>query len=224
MDQGIRNHASRLEIIAYLALAIVIAIGHILAVVNPEFFGTFYVGEDRFLEYSTALMMFLAGLIVSLRYLQERNVHSTYFAIISLIMAAVFFFVAGEEVSWGQRIFGFGSGEFFLQNNQQNETNFHNLKFLGINLNKLIFAKMLTPSLILIFLILPYLYSREGKLHRLMNHIYFPVPKIHHGLAMLLAGVSVELIPHSRRGELNEVALGVFALLLVLRAQNVRHN
>ncbi len=32
-----------------------------------------------------------------------------------------------EEISWGQQIFGFGSGEFFTEHNAQKETNLHNL-------------------------------------------------------------------------------------------------
>ncbi|MFP4486403.1 MAG: hypothetical protein ACLFOC_05545 [Campylobacterales bacterium] len=37
------------------------------------------------------------------------------------------FVAALEEVSWGQHIFGFESGEFFEENNLQKETNIHNL-------------------------------------------------------------------------------------------------
>jgi hypothetical protein len=37
-------------------------------------------------------------------------------------------FVAGmEEISWGQQIFHFHSGDFFMQKNLQHETNLHNL-------------------------------------------------------------------------------------------------
>lgn len=34
---------------------------------------------------------------------------------------------AGEEMSWGQRLFGFEASESFQQLNHQNETNLHNL-------------------------------------------------------------------------------------------------
>lgn len=42
-------------------------------------------------------------------------------------MAPFCLFVAGEEFSWGQRLFGFYPPEFFLGNNFQQELNFHNL-------------------------------------------------------------------------------------------------
>lgn len=45
-----------------------------------------------------------------------------------LILAAMFLVIFGEEISWGQRIFGYRSGNFFISNNMQLETNIHNLK------------------------------------------------------------------------------------------------
>jgi hypothetical protein len=35
--------------------------------------------------------------------------------------------MAGEEISWGQRIFGWATPDFFRENNIQGETNFHNM-------------------------------------------------------------------------------------------------
>lgn len=47
----------------------------------------------------------------------------------SMLMAGIlFFFIFGEEISWGQRIIGIESGEFFKESNIQGETNLHNLK------------------------------------------------------------------------------------------------
>ena len=42
-------------------------------------------------------------------------------------MALIFIFGAGEEISWGQRIFNVESSEYFLENNAQGETNLHNM-------------------------------------------------------------------------------------------------
>jgi hypothetical protein len=43
------------------------------------------------------------------------------------LVALFCFFVAGEEFSWGQRLFGYFPPEFFLANNFQQEANLHNL-------------------------------------------------------------------------------------------------
>ena len=46
---------------------------------------------------------------------------------ILLAVALVSFLMAGEEISWGQRIFGWESPEFFRAANMQSETTLHNL-------------------------------------------------------------------------------------------------
>ncbi|MFN2517287.1 MAG: hypothetical protein ABR556_13850 [Pyrinomonadaceae bacterium] len=43
------------------------------------------------------------------------------------LVALFCIFVAGEEFSWGQRLLGFYSPEYFLANNFQQELNLHNL-------------------------------------------------------------------------------------------------
>jgi len=44
-----------------------------------------------------------------------------------LLLGALFLWIGGEEVSWGQRLFGFGTPEAMKASNLQNEFNFHNL-------------------------------------------------------------------------------------------------
>lgn len=43
------------------------------------------------------------------------------------LLALATFYVVMEEISWGQRIFGFDSPEFFKRHNLQDEANIHNL-------------------------------------------------------------------------------------------------
>lgn len=44
-----------------------------------------------------------------------------------LALALFFFFIAGEEISWGQRIFNIATPESLAEANAQQETNLHNL-------------------------------------------------------------------------------------------------
>jgi hypothetical protein len=44
-----------------------------------------------------------------------------------LLLAVLFFFAAGEEISWGQRLFGWATPESLAEINRQGETNIHNL-------------------------------------------------------------------------------------------------
>lgn len=76
--------------------------------------------EDRAVEWLTVclfLMSAAAGLFSSVR---RRRLFDALVALFCL-------FVAGEEISWGQRLFGYYPAEFFLENNFQQETNLHNL-------------------------------------------------------------------------------------------------
>ena len=48
-----------------------------------------------------------------------------------ILLALFCFFAFAEEISWGQRLFGFSSPTFFRQWNTQDETNLHNLAFVS---------------------------------------------------------------------------------------------
>lgn len=77
--------------------------------------------EDGFFETATALF-FLVGSIVLVRaFLRKRN----WFV---LLLAIVLFVGMGEEISWGQRIFGFATPKAFEKANVQGEFNLHNLE------------------------------------------------------------------------------------------------
>ncbi|MCZ7674723.1 MAG: hypothetical protein M5U35_00845 [Roseovarius sp.] len=79
------------------------------------------------MEYATIVFLALSGIIllVNARALWRRGNRGG--AALTAVYAIVFFFGAGEEMSWGQRIFGWESGEYFQQHNFQGETNLHNL-------------------------------------------------------------------------------------------------
>lgn len=47
--------------------------------------------------------------------------------IIAAAVSFVLFFIAGEEFSWGQRLVGWNTPDFLIENNEQGEFNLHNL-------------------------------------------------------------------------------------------------
>jgi hypothetical protein len=48
-----------------------------------------------------------------------------------LVLALLFVFGTGEEISWGQRIFGIGTPDALSESNRQGELNLHNVNALG---------------------------------------------------------------------------------------------
>lgn len=77
--------------------------------------------EDGLYESLTALF-FLAGAVVAfLVFLKKKS----WFL---LLLAVFLFFGMGEEISWGQRIFGFKTPEAVSKINVQHEFNLHNVE------------------------------------------------------------------------------------------------
>jgi len=100
--------------------------------------------EDGLLETMTALLFLAAGLQVGIRvYFFQDNRNPWY-----LLIASLFLFVGLEEISWGQRIFGWTTPDWFSGLNVQGETNFHNLidnrylnQFFALGLGYLLIAE-----------------------------------------------------------------------------------
>ncbi len=89
------------------------------------------IDEDGLVEYASAVLWLLAALAMLVSMIlappRSRPMIAGY-----ALLAAFFFVCGGEEVSWGQRIFGRESGEFFGRVNKQNETNLHNIGSISI--------------------------------------------------------------------------------------------
>ena len=102
-----------------------------------------------------------------------------------LLIAIGAFFIAMEEISWGQRVLGFESGDFFRTKNMQRETNLHNL-ISGEYLNLAIY------SIIYIFFIyLPlaiYVYpDLVNKVPSLKSRLFIYLPSLHNVLMFCFA-------------------------------------
>ena len=86
-----------------------------------------YTEEDGSVEWLTVLGLLLGSAVCITRFLKLRKERSWWFLTVVLGLGILMFAAAGEEISWGQRILGIRSSEFFIENNAQGETNFHNL-------------------------------------------------------------------------------------------------
>jgi hypothetical protein len=86
--------------------------------------------EDHILEYQQFVFYFLAGLIcfpLARKFLGAGfRLHGVLYSGLALLLL----FVAFNEISWGQRIFGFETPEIIAERNVQDELTFHNLEFI----------------------------------------------------------------------------------------------
>lgn len=79
--------------------------------------------EDRFVEWLTAALFAIGGVIRLRQAVENRRPFDG-------LVAVFCFFVAGEEFSWGQRLIGYTPPTWFLAHNVQQETTLHN--FAGV--------------------------------------------------------------------------------------------
>jgi hypothetical protein len=106
-------------IVAHLALAAWIAGMLALAWLAPARYEPL-VQEDRLVEWWTCTL-FAAAAVAGL----TRAIRGRRFG--DLLVALFCVAAAGEEISWGQRLFGYLPPPLFLEHNAQQEANLHNL-------------------------------------------------------------------------------------------------
>ena len=102
--------------------------------ISPSFYKMLVI-EDGAVEYATAgvyIVGFVCGLALARRLYAKRD---TAWALFYAVLSFGFLFVALEEISWGQRIFGLGTPEFIEERNIQGEIGLHNLSSIRLLLH-----------------------------------------------------------------------------------------
>jgi len=88
--------------------------------------------EDGIIEWLTAIFYFLASLIFICTCKRQGFKNAWYWG-----FSILFFMIAGEEISWGQRIFQTPTPELLANINVQQEMNLHNIKSIHGNIRAL---------------------------------------------------------------------------------------
>ncbi len=197
-------------LMATIGLTLIVTV--ILAFASPDYFVSRYAAEDRLVEYGTAIFLLVASIVLGTHALSLWRRGQRGAAALTLLYALIFFVAAGEEVSWGQRIIGWESGEFFIQHNKQEETNLHNLVVGDVHLTTSLFGPVLTVFVLLYLIGLPLVYPKGGSISALADRMALPVPWLRHGIIALIASIIIALLSVGRKWEVYEL---IFALLMV---------
>ena len=147
--------------------------------------------------------------------------------IASVIWGLLFVLAAGEEISWGQRIIGFESSAYFLEHNEQDEFNFHNLELNGRNMAETIFGPVLNIAVLSYLIGLPLLFGRFTWVRSLVDRLAIPVPPVSFGLLMLGLGLSFVALDAvaSRVWEVHELIFsGVMMAVVIWPLNPVRRR
>jgi len=213
------NAETLVDRLALILIALTLIAALVIWRVAPLHFSNVFAAEDQLVENATALGLFIAGLALlwRARGFARRGAHGAVVA--TLLYALIFVFAAGEEISWGQRIVGWGTPEFFAENNYQNETNLHNLMVGEHRLARSLFGSVLTAVLLLYLVVLPLVYRRSGAIARLADRLAIPVPRPRHGVIAILASVIVGAIDVPRNWEVYELVFALLAVSIFARPQ-----
>ena len=182
----------------------------------PTAFSTAFATEDGPIETATAVLLACASVIL----LVFATRATGYKRAVLLFYAVAVFFGAGEEISWGQRMFGVESSEFFQENNFQGETNLHNLVVGDTHLTEVIFGTGLAVVIMLYLVVLPLLYPFLSWVRRLCGALCIPVPQKHIGLIAIAATLFSAWIGLDRQWEVYEFAFSVILCLVFLNPAN----
>ncbi|MEX2606206.1 MAG: hypothetical protein WD708_02580 [Kiritimatiellia bacterium] len=197
-------------------------LGIFLANFNLEYFETVYVMEDGVIEWFTTDALLFCSFLCLYRFCALRKVRPALFNGMLLFLTVLFFFGAGEELSWGQRIFNVESSDFFLEHNAQGETNFHNLVMGETKINKLIFSQLLGLSIILYICVFPWVSLKVEWVRRLATRFAVPIPRLIHIISCLLFALTyvLELMPTGKRGEMLEFGNCFIFFMILLYPRN----
>jgi len=196
------------ERIVYPLILLMLAVGSYYAFTDGEYYSGVLAKEDGPIEWLTVVGLLLSCFVCIYRVVTLRKSKNGAFIAVWAFLALVCFFGAGEEISWGQRIFDIESTEFFLQNNAQKETNLHNLVVEGKKVNKIIFSALLGLSLLTYLLVFTVLYRRSEGFKKFCDYMGVPIAHYHQVAAWFTVAIVAEVLIKdvSRSSELFESA------------------
>ncbi|MFA5298350.1 MAG: hypothetical protein WC389_09120 [Lutibacter sp.] len=211
---------TNIDKIGYLFLIVIFGLGIYYANTDLTYFDEVYTVEDGFVENGSAIFLFGSSMLLLFRFFKLFKHKDLFWKVGVLGLAFVFFFGAGEEISWGQRIFNVKSSEYFIENNAQGETNLHNLVVGDTKINKLIFSQLLTVVLVIYLIITPFLYRKYEWVKTLANKFAVPIVQWHHTISFLTGTLLLVFISSNRKWEIYELAFSVIFLLIFIKPHN----
>jgi hypothetical protein len=173
------------------------------------------VQEDQALEWASFYSFFVAGGVFAIAASRQRRTSGALpWFLVGLSLFCVF--VAMEEISWGQRVFGHRPPDYFLAENFQQELNLHNMASTDVRMNAFRGIILGYGVLLPLFALIPFL-------RRLFDRIALVPPPIELTPSMFAMFWLHFWYPWKFTGEVVECALG-FGFLFVAMANATRFS
>ena len=204
-----------IEVAVFLLIAAMAAYGFYTAGKGQEAF-MHWLREDGFVENMTVLFLLASSGIAIYRSVGFFKGKQPKAVFLWGLLAFLFFFAAGEEISWGQRIFNIETPEFFMERNLQEETNLHNLVVGGVKINILIFSQMLFVVMAFYLLLLRPLVLRVKFFSSFVSGFKIPLARWKYVATIVVFSFAFSTINLLKQGELIEfVFVTVFSLIFL---------
>jgi len=215
-----RSHLSHADVVLFgLGYATLIFTVAYYVTGLHEAFRMGFATEDGPVEWGTAICLLLSCLVL-LRNAWALRGRGGLAVAMTLLYALAFFFAAGEEISWGYRLFDWEASEFFRENNAQGETNIHNLVVGDVKLVKTVFGGGLSLVILLYLLVLPLVYARVGAVARLADRLAIPVADTRHMILALAATVVIAAVQMMTKWESYEFVFSLLTVSIFLLPRN----
>ena len=206
----------------YMILMLILCLIPIIFLFDEELY-LLIIREDGVIEYLTASFLLFASIKLFSLFLKIYKKYSVFnFGLLSYSL--VLFFGFGEEISWGQRIFGIQSPSFFSENNFQGEINIHNMMVMGVDLNRWIFTYVLVLIFTFYFLITPIMYYKNKFPKTIVNRFSFLIPNYLYSSIFLFTTLIINLNLAEKVSEVWECSFAVTIFFICFNSLNKKGN
>lgn len=156
--------------------------------------------EDNLIENIGALAFL--GSAIAFAWIGWKSRPEKLRVLIFVGLAGLFLFIAGEEISWGQRIFGWETPAWMKEHNIQGETSIHNLAVFNVYGETEIrpfwerlfsMNRMFSMFWLAWCFMLPIAVALSGSCRKLATYLKIPVPSVVFGVAFLTIYISAKL-------------------------------
>lgn len=207
----------------YISFFVILVIGiYSFYISNTDlaYFETSLSAQGGLLEWATFVGLCLISFGYFYRVRVLRHFRDQKFLTMLFILGVFFTVCALEEVSWGQRVFGWVSHEVFrTKSGVLLETNFQNF-LIALGMKHQTWNTFLRVILFIYLVVVPFVYMKSTNFKRIWDDYALPVPKATHIIVFAILLVLTILIPSSSNVQFAEFCLTWVLTALTLEPYN----
>lgn len=169
-----------------------VAISYVILLTLDQVAAQNFASEDSLIENLGAVLCLVAVFLFLIAYFESATEHNQFFGrttsrnVWLLLLALLMFLCFGEEISWGQRIFGWETPSTVTALNAQNETNIHNLWLFQAKrpdgspktaLELMLNSNRLLSIIWLVYcVVIPLVVNASARAKQITSFVGFPIP------------------------------------------------